>query len=98
MGTKTSERFTRFQELCCQAYLILRRRAYMFINLFAMMLSTGIPELKSTEDIYYLRDALCLDKSEEEAAQEFRNLVFESLRLGWSTQLNWWIHNLAHSR
>lgn len=98
MGTKNSERFARFQELCCQAYLILRRNAYMFINLFAMMLSTGIPELKSTEDIYYLRDALCLDKTEEEAAQEFRNLIFESLRLGWSTQLNWWIHNLAHAR
>jgi len=98
MGSKTGDRFLKFQDLCCQAYLILRKRADMFINLFAMMLSTGIPELKSTEDIYYLRDALCLDKTEEEAALEFRNLIFESLKLGWSTQLNWWIHNLAHAR
>lgn len=63
------------------------------------MLSTGIPELRAPEDIYYLRDALALDKStEQQAADEFRNLIFESLRLGWSTQLNWWIHNLAHGK
>lgn len=61
-----------------------------------MMLSTGIPELKSPEDIHYLRTALCLGMTEEEAAQEFRNLIFESLRLGWSTQLNWAIHNFVH--
>ena len=54
------------------------------------MLSTGIPELRSAEDIYYLRDALCVDVSEQEAAEAFRLLIFESLRLGWSTQLNWW--------
>jgi phosphatidylinositol-4,5-bisphosphate 3-kinase len=63
-----------------------------------MMLSTGIPELKSAEDIYYLRDALCLGMPEEAAAQEFRNLIHESLRMGWSTQLNWAIHNFVHSK
>ena len=98
MGKRDSEQFKSFINYCVEAYLILRRHAHMFINLFAMMLSTGIPELKSAEDIYYLRGALCLGKTEEEAAQEFRNLIFESLRLGWSTQLNWWLHNLAHSK
>lgn len=62
------------------------------------MLSTGIPELKSAEDIYYLRDALCLGKTDEDAAQEFKNLIFESLKMGWSTQLNWAIHNFVHSK
>ena len=65
MGTKTGENFRRFQDYCVKAYLIVRRNASLFINLFAMMLSTGIPELKSTEDIYYLRDALCLDMTEQ---------------------------------
>jgi phosphatidylinositol-4,5-bisphosphate 3-kinase len=95
---KDGEQFKRFIEYCVQAFLILRRRANMFINFFAMMLSTGIPELKSADDIHYLRDALCLGKTEEQAALEFRNLIFESLRLGWSTQLNWWLHNLAHAK
>jgi phosphatidylinositol kinase/protein kinase (PI-3 family) len=65
MGTRTSDNFAFFQDLCVRAYLVLRRKANLFLNLFAMMLSTGIPELKSAEDIAYLRDALCLDMSEE---------------------------------
>jgi phosphatidylinositol-4,5-bisphosphate 3-kinase len=99
MGKKEgmeSAQFKKFVNICVQAFLILRKHANMFINLFAMMLSTGIPELKSLEDIYYLRDALCLGMSEEAAAEEFENLIFESLRLGWSTQLNWWLHNLLN--
>ncbi len=61
------------------------------------MLSTGIPELQSARDIEYLRDALCLGKSEKEAAEEFRGLIFQSLRQGWSTQFNWLMHNLKHA-
>ncbi|KCV71632.1 hypothetical protein H696_01050 [Fonticula alba] len=98
METKCPNEFERFQDLCVQAYLIVRRDARLFLNLFAMMLSTGIPELKHADDIGYLRDALCLDLSPEEAAAEFRSLISESLRLGWSTQLNWLIHNLVHQR
>ena len=64
MGTKNSEHFAKFQDLCFQAHIILRRTASKFINhLFAVTVSTGIPEDKSTEDIYYPRDALCLDKT-----------------------------------
>lgn len=60
------------------------------------MLSTGIPELKTVSDIQYLRVALCLDGTEEAAANEYRAMITESLRFGWSTQMNWYIHNLAH--
>ena len=31
--------------MCVQAYLVLRRHAQVIISLFAMMLSTGIPEV-----------------------------------------------------
>ena len=95
---KDCPEFKAFIDQCVKAYLILRRNANMFINLFAMMLSTGIPELKSPDDIAYLREALCLGKNEEEAAQSFTNLIHESLRLGWSTQFNWWVHNLVHGK
>ena len=60
------------------------------------MLSTGIPELKSPQDLEYLRESLCIGRTESEASEHFRRLVRESLRMGWSTQLNWWIHNIAH--
>ena len=45
----------RFANLCEQAYLILRRRAPLLINLLAMMLQTGIPELQSMDDLNYVR-------------------------------------------
>ncbi len=60
------------------------------------MISTGIPELKSIEDIDYLKEAFSVGLSEEEAADAFKNLIMESIRLGWSTQLNWYVHNLVH--
>ncbi len=35
----------------------------------------GIPELKSHKDVMYLRETLCLDMTEEEAAEAFMNEV-----------------------
>ena len=60
------------------------------------MISTGIPELRSIEDIDYLKEAFSVGLTEEEAAEEFKSLINESIRMGWSTQLNWYVHNLAH--
>ena len=47
--------FPSFANLCEEAYLILRRRAPLLINLLAMMLQTGIPELRSMDDLNYVR-------------------------------------------
>ncbi len=54
------------------------------------MLSSNIPELSKPDDLHYLQEALSLDKTEQEASDYFINLIHESVRLGWSTQLNWW--------
>ena len=48
----------RFVRLCEDAYLILRRHASLFINMLAMMLQTGIPELRSIDDLNYVRSVL----------------------------------------
>ena len=45
-------------ELCGKAYLCLRSHANVFITLFTMMLSCGIPELQSLDDIGYIRKCL----------------------------------------
>ncbi|KNE56070.1 hypothetical protein AMAG_01912 [Allomyces macrogynus ATCC 38327] len=92
---KNPANFDFFVATCVRAYLILRRNANIFINLFLLMLSTGIPELQTVDDLTYLRDAFCLGMPEDEAAEEFQSLIFESIRLGWSTQLNWWYVSLA---
>ena len=97
LGGKESEGFERFVSICCKAYNVLRRHANMFINLFAMMLSTGIPELQTADDINYLRNVLRLSDSDEEAAEYFKELIDICIKKSWSSQLNWWIHSVVHS-
>lgn len=50
--------FQVFQDYCEQAFLILRQHGSLIISLFAMMISTGLPELSSEKDLNYLRDTL----------------------------------------
>lgn len=59
------------------------------------MLSTGIPELQSEDDIQYLRQALVLDLTDEEAGKHFTKLIGESL-YSMSTQLMFVTHIMAH--
>jgi hypothetical protein len=61
------------------------------------MLSTGIPELTSEEDIDYLRNAFSLDMDDDEAAEAFKALIYESLSTK-TTQINFAIHILAHRK
>lgn len=87
--------FDKFVQLCEDAYLILRRKASLFINLLAMMLQTGIPELKSMDDLNYVRVALALGDSEKDAKDHFHSKLQEARKNAWSTSLNWYIHGLA---
>lgn len=43
------------------------------------MVSTGIPQLRSEKDILYLRKSFMLEKTDDEAADAFKGLIFESL-------------------
>ena len=51
LGGRESLLFKEFIETSCKAFLILRRHADIFAGLLSMMLSTGIPELQTQEDI-----------------------------------------------
>jgi hypothetical protein len=95
MGGRESESFKHFIDICIRAYNILRKHASMFINLFAMMLSTGIPELKCADDIEYLRDAFALDLDDDQAAARFTELIIAALDC-WTTRFNNAIHLIAH--
>ena len=61
------------------------------------MLSTGIPELQSEADIQYLRTALKMDLSDEDAGKHFTKLIRESLD-SMSTQLMFVTHIIAHPK
>lgn len=79
LGGPTTPAYRKLEELCHQAYNVLRKYGPALINLFKLMLYTGIPELESTKDIDHLRQKLILDKSDEEASDIFSKLMIESL-------------------
>ena len=66
----------------------------LYVSLLQMK-STGIPELRSVEDIDYLRKVLLLNKNADEAAEDFKLQIQACLRLSFSTQLNFYLHLLA---
>uniref|UniRef100_A0A8C1ZY40 phosphatidylinositol-4,5-bisphosphate 3-kinase n=1 Tax=Cyprinus carpio TaxID=7962 RepID=A0A8C1ZY40_CYPCA len=53
--TSNTEKFGNFRQYCEEAYLILRKNGNLFITLFALMLTAGLPELTSVKDIQYLK-------------------------------------------
>lgn len=95
MGGTSSPVYAKFVQQACLAYNIVRRNASLFTSLLAMMLQTGIPELRSEDDIAYLTDAFSLELSDEEASQKFTSLISKSLETT-STQLNFAIHIWAN--
>nr|CAB3264880.1 phosphatidylinositol 4,5-bisphosphate 3-kinase catalytic subunit gamma isoform [Phallusia mammillata] len=95
MGSEDSPMFQRFKDTCVHAFLVIRRHAALFINLFHMMKSTGIPELNSVRDIRYLQNVLVLDKTEQEAGSHFLAEIAGVLRKNWTVQVNWFVHRFA---
>ena len=85
-----------FKEICEHAYLIIRQKAPLLIQLFIMMLSSGIPQLNSMSDIDYLKEVLALNSTPEEAVEKFRKKFKEAKDNSWSTTVNWWFHMKAH--
>ncbi|MEQ2201044.1 hypothetical protein XENOCAPTIV_006727 [Xenoophorus captivus] len=83
-----------FQEMCYKAYLAIRQHANLFINLFSMMLGSGMPELQSFDDIAYIRKTLGLEKSEQEALDYFMKQMNDAHHGGWTTKMDWIFHTI----
>ena len=93
-----SEEYKRFEDLCCQAYMSIRKRANVIINLLSMMLGAGLPELSSFEDIEYVRTTLAVEKSrDEEALLYFKNCMAAAQNKQWTTKVDWVCHAVRHS-
>lgn len=91
-GKKSSPNFLQFQNVCLKAYLALRHHTNLLIILFSMMLMTGMPQLTSKEDIEYIREALTVGRSEDEAKQHFLDQIEICRDKGWTVQFNWFLH------
>ncbi|XRB07167.1 phosphatidylinositol-4,5-bisphosphate 3-kinase catalytic subunit [Pycnococcus provasolii] len=94
MGGRNSDDFAKYRQYCCEAFLILRREANLFLNLFSLMLNSGMPELTSKE-IRYLKKMLLLDVSDAKAREKFNEWITESLD-NVMTKLNNYIHSAVH--
>ncbi|GAB6033726.1 hypothetical protein CHUAL_013838 [Chamberlinius hualienensis] len=92
-GDRPSDKFQHFVDLCCQAFNIIRKNGNLFLNLFALMVSAGIPGV-TVGAVSYIQKALIPDLSECEAAIAFTRMIEDSLK-SWFTQFNFFIHNLA---
>ncbi|XP_059152563.1 phosphatidylinositol 4,5-bisphosphate 3-kinase catalytic subunit alpha isoform-like [Physella acuta] len=89
-----SDGFKDFQELCCKAYVILRKHANLLITLFTMMLQCGIPELQSLDDIGYIRKTLAVEKEEQKAVEYFLEQFKCAYGDSWTTKIDWFFHNI----
>ena len=96
MDGKDSDKYRYFVRQCQRAYNIVRQHANLLMNLFVMMLSTGIPELRSAADLLYLQDALATHLTDSEAGDFFLRLIESSLSSA-TTRINGFIHLVAHN-
>ena len=71
-GQDEGGRFRQFEELCCRAFLVLRRHVNLMLALFSLMVDCGIPELLTLGDIAWMRNSLMPELSEEEAVEKVR--------------------------
>ena len=88
--------YARFLDYGCRAFCVLRRHAALIVTLFNLMVGCGLPELQVAEEVAWLRGALVLDKSEQEAAELWPKLVDQCLNTR-SRQLDDAIHLFVHA-
>ena len=96
LGGVDGERFHLYERQSMNAFLVLRKNADLIMTLFSLMVSCGIPELTSREDILWIRDALFLEtRDDEEALAQFHEKMEES-RTCHRTKMNFAVHSVKH--
>ncbi|KAK3611626.1 hypothetical protein CHS0354_018322 [Potamilus streckersoni] len=95
-GERQNDRFQHFVDMCCTAFNILRKHSNLFFNLFSLMLRSGIPGI-TEKGIEFIPKALLPGYTDTQAAAEFTRMIEESLSAK-STQINFFIHNLAQMK
>lgn len=95
-GDKPSKKFQTFIELCTMAFNVVRRHRNLFLNLFSLMSSAKINGLNN-ESVDYINKMMMPSLTESEAIAKFTRLIEECLSSR-STQVNFFIHNLAQLR
>lgn len=97
LGGREGAAFQDFLAYACRAYTVLRRNANLLITLFSLMISCGLPELRTGAEIDWLRRALRTDIDDDAAAERaFTAVVYACLDTRF-TQVNDAFHMLRHA-
>ena len=81
MGGANGEEIIKFRSHCYNAFLILRKHANLIINLFTLMLDSGVQDIALDPDktVMKVQEKFMLDLVEEEAVKRFQELLDESV-------------------
>lgn len=83
--------------MCIKGFMIVHHHARFYIALFRIMLSMGLPELSSNENIDFLRDSLMYNKMNRQSVSEAFQAIFDQAIKGdWSVSVNWFFHSVKH--
>ena len=79
MGGKTSKKFEEFKQKCVNAYWVLRENAKVIVNMFYLMIDSGIPELNNIEMLNKLNDKFAPGFNKQQAQNSLLSNLEESV-------------------
>jgi len=94
MGGYKSQNYEKFKTFCCEAFNILRKNANLIINLFHLMLNSGLPQIVGQKSLKIIEENFRLELTDQEAIKVFQHLIAESvsaLAPQLNEQLHWWV-------
>ena len=96
-GRGAGYRFRRFEELCVEAFVILRNEADHLMILLMLMVDSGIPELSGLEDFAWVQQAMMVEEPDDsKAAARFLAHVDSALDDRRTRSMHA-IHSLVHT-
>lgn len=95
-GGAQSPNYNKFRSYCFVVYSILRRNAGLILNLFDLMKTSNIPDIRIDPEgaVLKVKERFNLDLSEEEATVYFQNLINDSVNALLPIVIDH-LHNLA---
>ena len=79
MGGKGSKRYEEFKQKCVNAYWVLRDNAKVIVNMFYLMIDSGIPELNNIEMLNKLHDKFAPGFNRQQASNSLLSNLEESV-------------------
>ena len=79
MGGKNSKKFEEFKQKCVNAYWVLRENAKVIVNMFYLMIDSGIPELNNIEMLNKLNDKFAPGFNKQQAQNSLLSNLEESV-------------------